>query len=135
MGTIRCLIQRLPNACKCVSGGLTLLAEGHAVSLLLSPLLYILEKLQSITATTGIQRGLRLHTDCVLLAADVVEVVVGRASTTAAETAALAVRGRGCTSVVFHLVWQLCCPRTSRACVGPPSPLLQILKRCCCCCY
>ena len=42
--------------------------------------------------------------DYIHYSTDVEVVVVGRASTTAA--ASIAVRGRGCTSVVFHLVWQ-----------------------------
>ena len=59
--------------------------------------------------------------DYIHYSTDVEVVVVGRASTTAA--ASIAVRGRGCTSVVFHLVWQqqLLAARGRRGHVGAAS--------------
>ena len=70
MGTIRCLIQRLPNACKCVS-------PRRACSLAEST---ILEKLHNVLLVLRTAEG-TTHCCTSTLHYTVVEVVVGRAST------------------------------------------------------
>ena len=93
-----------------------LLLAGHASSRLGLALSPLLEKLHNVLYYNTMEEGDYIH-----YSTDVEVVVVGRASTTAA--ASIAVRGRGCTSVVFHLVWQqqLLAARGRRGHVGAAS--------------